>query len=140
MLGWNTADDAQYGRLKSYVEGGGTLFLSLPHLTRNEEREFLWNGLEPLNLIRDGDYTDLFGVRVAGRGPAVGNVVAESGTRDNPLAGYAQSASFFRLPPVPPLHDPRLSRGGHAGRSGGAGSRRADRQARAGPGGGWARA
>ena len=106
MLGWNTADDAQYGRLKSYVEGGGTLFLSLPHLTRNEEREFLWNGLEPLNLIRDGDYTDLFGVRVAGRGPAVGNVVAEGGTRDNPLVGYAQSASFFRLPPVPPLHDP----------------------------------
>ena len=36
----------------------------------------------------------------------MGNVVAESGTRDNPLVGYAQSASFFRLPPVPPLHDP----------------------------------
>ena len=106
MLGWNTADDAQYGRLKSYVEGGGKLFLSVPHLTRNEEREFLWNGLEPLNLIRDGDFADLFGVRVAGRGPAVGNVAAETATRDNPLAGYAQSASFFRLPPVPPLHDP----------------------------------
>ena len=105
MLGWNTADDAQYDRLKSYVEGGGKLFLSVPHLTRNEEREFLWNGLEPLNLIRDGDYADLFGVRVAGRGAALGNVVAEGGTRDNPLVGYAQSASFFRLPPVPPLHD-----------------------------------
>ena len=106
MLGWNTADDAQYGRLKSYVEGGGTLFLSVPHLTRNEEREFLWDGLEPLNLVRDGDFADLFGVRVAGRGPAVGNVVAESGTGDNPLAGYAHSASFFRLLPVHPLHDP----------------------------------
>ena len=105
MLGWNTADDAQYGRLKSYVEGGGRLFLSVPHLTRNEEREFLWNGLEPLNLIRDGDFADLFGVRVSGRGPAVGNVVAETATRDNPLDGYAQSASFFRLPPVHPLHD-----------------------------------
>ena len=66
----------------------------------------VWNGLEPLNLIRDGDYADLFGVRVAGRGAAVGNVVAETATRDNPLAGYAQSASFFRLPPVHPLHDP----------------------------------
>ena len=106
MLGWNTADDAQYDRLKSYVEGGGRLFLSVPHLTRNEEREFLWNGLEPLKLIRDGDFADLFGVRVSGRGPAVGNVVAEGGTRDNPLDGYAQSASFFRLPPVQPLHDP----------------------------------
>ena len=26
------------GLLESYVEGGGTLFLSVPHLTRNEER------------------------------------------------------------------------------------------------------
>ncbi len=40
------------------MEDGGTLFMAVPHATRNEGRGFLNAGLEPLNLLRDGDFTE----------------------------------------------------------------------------------
>ena len=79
--------------------------MSVPHLTRNEGREFLSNGLEPLNLVREGDFSDLFGVRIVGKGDVFGNIVSEPEADDNPIDGLTQHPSFFRFPPLPPHHD-----------------------------------
>ena len=105
MLGWNTTDQNQYDQLKSYVEAGGRLFMSVPHLTTNIERDFLWNGLEPLNLLNDGDFSDLFGVKIVGKGEKLSKVKAEEGVENNLLQGYAQSETFFRFPPERPQHE-----------------------------------
>lgn len=64
-------DESTYEKLRQYVEGGGCLFMSVPHLTTNESREFLVNNLEPLNLLKGGDFSDLFGLRVTGRGDPI---------------------------------------------------------------------
>ncbi len=60
LLGWNTMTEELYAKLKSYVEGGGRLLLSLPHLRADADRE-----AEP-QLFRGGDFSDLCGVRVTG--------------------------------------------------------------------------
>ena len=104
MLGWNTANEEQYEKLKAYVREGGRLFMSIPHLSQNEEREFLWNGLEPLNLLHGGDFIDLFGVKIKGPGHPVVSIASQENVTDNPLDSYAQSPTFFHLPSVPPHH------------------------------------
>lgn len=63
LLGWNTMTEEQYAKLKAYVAGGGHLLLSLPHLRADSVR-----GGEP-QLWRDGDFSDLFGVKVTGKLP-----------------------------------------------------------------------
>ena len=106
LLGWNTMDEAQYGKLKAYVEDGGTLFMSVPHATKNESRAFLGNNLEPLNLVHDGDFSDLFGARVKGRGGRLVRMLAEEDVAGNPVAGVYQQSDKFRYPSGGPLHAP----------------------------------
>jgi len=65
FCGWNTCSDKQYGILKDYVYNGGTLFISLPQLSTNETRNFNFKTDE---LVNKGDFSELCGVRVLGRG------------------------------------------------------------------------
>jgi hypothetical protein len=107
LLGWNTMDNAQYNALKQYVEDGGTFFMAVPHATRNEGRAFLSTGLEPLNLLRDGDFTDLFGVTVMGAGVPIRAIKAVDVER-NPACMAdvpVDTSTFFRRLPVGPHHE-----------------------------------
>ena len=106
LLGWNTMDEEQYGKLKDYVANGGTLFMSVPHATTNESRAFLGNNLEPLNLVHDGDFSDLFGTRVKGRGGRLLRILADEDVAGNPVAGVYQQSDKFRYPSSGPLHAP----------------------------------
>jgi len=63
FLGWNTMTDEQYGKLTEYVKNGGRLLMSIPHLSMQVRRD------APLELVNDGDLTELFGVKVLGAGP-----------------------------------------------------------------------
>lgn len=64
--GWNTCSEKQYATLKSYVEAGGVLCVSIPHFSTNEKRNHSNFAVE--DLVRKGDFSDLCGVRVKGRG------------------------------------------------------------------------
>jgi len=61
FLAWNTMTREIYGKLKRYVQDGGRLVMFLPHLNVDDDRA------KPVRLFRDGDFSDLFGVRVIGR-------------------------------------------------------------------------
>ena len=58
FTGWNTMTEEIYEKLISYVKGGGKLFMCASHLNTSEKR----NG--EINLIKDGDLTELFGARL----------------------------------------------------------------------------
>ena len=108
LLGWNTMDDKQYDALKRYVADGGTLFMAVPHATTNEGRGFLEAGLEPLNLLRDGDFSDLFGVRITGPGApirAIEIVDAERNPASRAELRFDMGSSFRRMP-AGPHHQP----------------------------------
>ncbi len=106
LLGWNTMDEDQYAGLRSYVEHGGKLFMSVPHATMNESRQFLVNDLEPLNLVCAGDFADLFGARVTGRGDKLGRLRGEQDVADNPVQAIFQWPTINQHPAEGPLHPP----------------------------------
>ncbi len=64
--GWNSATQRQYDTLVEYVRLGGRLFLAIPHLSTNVTRNFLNYGVE--ELVNGGDFSELCGVKVKGRG------------------------------------------------------------------------
>ena len=64
--GWNSATDKHYQVLLDYVKDGGCLFLAIPHLCRNVSRNFSDYGVE--ELVNNGDFSELCGVKVTGRG------------------------------------------------------------------------
>lgn len=64
--GWNTASDKQYELLKQYVHGGGTLFISIPHLSTNRRRNYGSYTVD--ELVNGGDFSELCGVKVKGPG------------------------------------------------------------------------
>jgi hypothetical protein len=66
LAGWNTATPAQYRLLTEYVRRGGILFLGIPHLSTNDTRNFTSYTVN--ELVHGGDFTELCGVRVRGRG------------------------------------------------------------------------
>ena len=104
ILGWNTMDETQYGNLRSYVEQGGRLFMSVAHATTNESRRFLAEEMEPLNLIREGDFRDLFGVAVKGRGSPLTRIKAEPAVAGSPVADFLHLPTSSSLPPARPQH------------------------------------
>lgn len=65
LLGWNTMTEIIYENLKQYVYQGGRLFMSVSHLNKSSKR-----GGE-IELINNGDYSDLFGCIVKGEGKKV---------------------------------------------------------------------
>lgn len=66
FAGWNTASARQYAVLTQYVRSGGTLFISIPHLSTNITRNYTTYGVN--ELVNEGDFSELCGVRVKGRG------------------------------------------------------------------------
>jgi len=60
FLGWNTMTSESYEKLRAYVESGGHLVMSLAHLGAQADRA------RGLRLFNQGDFSDLFGVRVKG--------------------------------------------------------------------------
>ncbi len=58
FVGWNTMTDEIYENLKTFVSGGGKLFISAAHLNTNDTRD------GKLCLIKDGNVEDLFGCRL----------------------------------------------------------------------------
>lgn len=66
FTGWNTSSEKQYVELLRYVQNGGTLFVSIPHLSTNATRHYASFGVE--ELVQGGDFSDLCGVKVKGKG------------------------------------------------------------------------
>jgi len=66
FAGWNTASQKQYEVLLKYVQDGGTLFLSIPHLSTNARRNYTSFRVD--ELVNGGDFSELCGVRVKGPG------------------------------------------------------------------------
>ena len=64
--GWNTCSDKQYSILKDYVASGGVLCIAIPHLSTNETRDY--SNFSVDDLVNKGDFSELCGVRVKGRG------------------------------------------------------------------------
>ena len=65
FTGWNTCSDKQYDILREYVRNGGILFISIPQLCKNETRNFAFSKEE---LVNGGDFSELCGVKVTGKG------------------------------------------------------------------------
>lgn len=61
FLGFNLMDEALYNRLTAYVKNGGNLLMGLPHLNVEAKRG------APIRLFNNGDFTQLFGVKVTGK-------------------------------------------------------------------------
>ena len=66
FTGWNTCSDKQYKILCEYVKGGGRLVISLPHLSKNETRNY--NSFKKEELVNEGDFSKLCGLKVTGKG------------------------------------------------------------------------
>ena len=99
LLGWNSMNEEIYGNLKDYVQDGGRVFMSVPHLTTNETRDFLWNNMDPLNLLRDGEIDDLFGAKITGRGDRLSSIrMVDELNEPYRISDYA--------PPAGPKHPP----------------------------------
>lgn len=69
FTGWNSAREEDYQLLVDYAKGGGLLFVSIPHLSKNITRNFVSYGAD--ELIHGGDFTELAGVKVKGRGKII---------------------------------------------------------------------
>jgi len=80
FLGWNTMTREIYEKLKKYVKKGGHLVMSVPHLSTHTNRA------DNLKLYRNGDFRDLFGVVVKGRGRM--GVAGVKFVRDSSLRSY----------------------------------------------------
>ena len=66
-LGWNTAIEKDYEKLKAFVENGGTLLTGIPQFSTHIKRDFLEN-MKDLSLINNGDLSDMCGIKVKGTG------------------------------------------------------------------------
>ena len=64
--GWNTCSQKQYRVLVDYVKAGGRLCLAIPHLSTNMTRNYHDYRLD--ELVNGGDFTELCGLKVTGRG------------------------------------------------------------------------
>ena len=64
--GWNTCSEKQYAVLVDYVRAGGRLCLGIPHLSCDLNRNF--RNYTVADLVHQGDFSELCGVKVLGRG------------------------------------------------------------------------
>ena len=65
FTGWNTSSEKQYEIPKEYVYNGGILFISTPQLCKNDNRNFAY---EVDELVNGGDFSELCGLKVLGKG------------------------------------------------------------------------
>jgi len=66
-LGWNTMIDEDYAKLMSFVENGGVLLTGIAQMSTHIKRDFLEN-MDDLELIYNGDFENLCGIKVNGKG------------------------------------------------------------------------
>lgn len=66
-LGWNTAINEDYDKLKKYVENGGILLTGIVQFSTHIKRDFL-SDMDDLSLINGGDLSDICGIKVLGKG------------------------------------------------------------------------
>lgn len=78
LVGWNTMTEELHQKLVAYVRGGGTLFLSLPHLVSNTAQVLEWS------FFRGGDLRELCGARVSD----LGGRIEEIRMLDRSFAGH----------------------------------------------------
>lgn len=64
--GWNTCSPKQYRILCDYVRGGGTLVIGICHLSTDDTRKYA--NFTKEDLVNGGDFSELCGVKVTGRG------------------------------------------------------------------------
>lgn len=81
FTGWNTCSEEQYNLITEYVRRGGRIFISIPHLSTNETRNYGNYSVE--ELVRKGDFSELCGVKVKGRGRRFYWAVSESAKMDS---------------------------------------------------------
>ena len=102
FLGWNTCSEKQYKVLCEYVKGGGKLFISIPHLSTDVTRNYQAYTVD--DLVNTGDFTELCGVKVKGRGPYFywassphsGNRGAATAPGNLPPWGYYRISGAYR--------------------------------------------
>jgi hypothetical protein len=80
FVGWNTMTDEIYAKLKAYVEQGGRLFMGVPHLSTEVDRA------KGFKLYKDGDWRDLLGVVVKGKG--LSHIVGIKTFEESAIPGY----------------------------------------------------
>ena len=99
FLGWNSATDEQYDALRTYVENGGILLMTTPQLTTS-----VVHGVTS-PLVKRGNWSDLFGVRVSGKTKALGTraVRTRQGAALLKRRGYALNNHWRN-----PLRAPRI--------------------------------
>lgn len=68
--GWNTMTAGIMSLLGAYVKNGGTLFISLPHFSARDDREY--RNYTVSDLTRKGDLAELIDVSVRGKTSACG--------------------------------------------------------------------
>ena len=103
FLGWNTMTEETYSRLIAYVEQGGRLFLSVPHLSTRTRAD------RPQTFIHDGDVRDLCGMRILGPGEQVDEAYfAEQGSC--PAYHFPQGTLYLEEAPLAnlELHGARI--------------------------------
>ncbi len=66
--GWNTMQAEDHQKLKDYVINGGTLFTGIMQFVTDTSRDFLPDTTNA-KLYRDGDLSELCGVKILGAGP-----------------------------------------------------------------------
>ena len=66
FAGWNTSSPAQYRELLRFVSAGGTLFISIPHLSTDNTRNLASYTVE--DLVQGGDFSELCGVKIVKKG------------------------------------------------------------------------
>ena len=93
FFGWNTMTEEQYARLTAYVEGGGTLFLAVPHLDTRTR------GDQAPAYLRGGDVRDLCGVRILGSGEQVDELFFAEQTADARYL-FPQGALYLEEAPL----------------------------------------
>lgn len=79
FTGWNTCSDKQYQILTDYVKAGGTLFVSVAQLSKNDTRDFDFDKSE---LVNNGDFSELCGFKVKGKGGRTYWVTAPIGKKE----------------------------------------------------------
>lgn len=66
-LGWNSAIEEDYEKLKKTVENGATLLTGIPQFSKHIDRKFL-KDMKDLDLYNNGDLKDFLGIEVIGAG------------------------------------------------------------------------
>ena len=106
LLGWNTMEKGTYQRIKKYVQNGGVIFMSIPHLSTNESRQLQVNRTEPLNLLQDGDFSDVFGVKASGIAGRLSDLETIMCDERAPMADRKYKFATEIGPAVVPKHPP----------------------------------